>query len=262
MEKEIKEKILSLLIGSNESLAKFLSQNTLSFFVVGVVLTFVVIVVTGNIPEDNTTWALWLTAAGTLFGFYGIWLTLKIFKMGEALSNSHSDLLNQVRLSVMSGLKLSRFDSIRTKIELAKLLKDNDAEIYWNFLWRFETFDEFGLVTNGSIHLDVRVLGTNNPPLLTEIELQKQAIYSVEIESISGPCSLKLGPAYCTFSKGKLYISNNAEEDFLLPPMVEFQILRLGGFRTNFGKNQPSCYKRLKQLDDPTISDEDTMATK
>lgn len=222
---------------------------------VAILATLIVVMITPNYLT-SAKWSTILTAAGTLVGLYGVWFTLEIFRIGERFSQQQIALTDEVRRSVMTGLKVQHGHELRRKYEDAKDRKDDQSRIYWNFVWRFETFDYLGLaLVEPKGYIRIQIVGSNNPAMETNSEKFELPIYTVKILEVIENTELKIGVAYCTCINGRSYISNTANEKDLYSPQFEFTISGIGAIHASTVGDKPKNFKRLKDLKDPTSGD-------
>lgn len=218
------------------------------------ICTILIIGITQN-NLMSTHWSTGVTAAGTLFSIYGVWLTLEIFRIGENFSQQQAKLIEEVHRSVMTGLKVQHGHELRRKYEAAKDRGDDSARIYWNFIWRFETMDHLGLSLEPDGYARIRIIGVSNRAMETELERLEIPIYTVKILEVKSNDQLTVGLGYCSCINGRCYISNTANELDLHSPTIEFSISGIGPIQASSMGDKPKNFKRLKDLKDPSSGD-------
>jgi hypothetical protein len=210
----------------------------------------------------ETWWAAILTGAGTLLGFYSVWLTLEIYKIGDHLSQEQAKLLegqrqviDEVHRSVMAALKFQHLHDLRRKYDDAE--GDEEKRPYWRFAWRFESFDFLGVRIGDSGWARIHIKGCNNRPLDTDADHGQVPIYTVDVLEVRDCEGLTEGRAYCWCPAGEMRISNNADGISVLNPSFAFTISSLGPIRAGSVPERPPSYPRLKDLKSPKVGDSD-----
>lgn len=240
----------------SKNISGHLAKAAIPFRWISIVLTILIFFITKN-NQSSTEWSIGLTAAGTLLGVYGAWLTLEIFKIGDSFGLQQQKLIEEVHSTVMVGAKTQHMQELRRKYEEAKSRNDDQASTYWHFIWRFESYDFLGLGLEPNGYARVRILGMNNPPLETSYEKLENPIYTVDVYEVLKNTELQKGRAFCSCINGTLYISNNANEIELYSPMIKFQINGLGPISGGAVGARPFNFKRLKDLINPSSGTED-----
>lgn len=225
--------------------------------------TIVIPLVTSN-NLLSVHWSTGATSVGVLFGIYSVWLTLEIFRIGDKFSQQQQKLIEEVHSSVMSGLKVQhghdlrrKYDDARYRFQQTQDDEDQHRLTYWHFVWRFETYDFLSLRLLPDGHARIRIIGANNPALENRLEQLENPIYTVDVYEVTENRELAMGRAYCTCINGHLYISNEANEIELNAPLVEFEIFGLGPITGGAVGERPLNYRRLKDLQDPSSSNDD-----
>ena len=202
-------------------------------------------------------WSAVLTGVGALLGFYSVWLTLEIYYIGDYLSQEQEKLLagqreviNEVHRSVMAALKFQHLHDLRRKYDDSE--GDEEKRSYWNFAWRFETFDFLGLKVGDEGWVRIRVVGSNNRSLETDADRDQVPIYTVDVLEVRDCEGLSEGRAYCWCPAGEMRISNNADGISVLNPSFAFSIISLGPIRAGVVPPRPPSYPRLKDIKSPS----------
>jgi hypothetical protein len=231
------------------SLWAFRSKKILKFLLP---ITFILTIVFLNC----SLWSNFLTGIEAIAGFVGIWLTLEIFRIGMELSiqqtkvlDGQTKVIDNVHSITLVSLKENHSNQLRSRYEFAKLLNDPVVFKSWEFSWRFETWTTMTIQLMPTGSAELRVIGSNNPPLETDLEKKVNAIYTVDIDDIRDNTTLRSGLAYCWCINGKYGISNSANEIDLLTPIVPFEITGRIGQGGAIG-NRPANYVRLMELKD------------
>ncbi|MBK8201515.1 MAG: hypothetical protein IPK68_04050 [Bdellovibrionales bacterium] len=198
---------------------------------------------------SQTAWGNLSTIVGVAFTLLGVWLTLKIFEFGNQFNTQLDKAVQTVQTITLTSLKLQFLDNLRNLYESAE--KDSSARKYWHFIWRFESFDQLSLhlQPEGTGHIRVQILGSNNDPLLVGFEGKEQQIYTVEVLDADDTTAFTANDeAYCTHIDGKSYISKNANEIELLEPIHQFLIVGLGRMQARSVGDRIPKHKRLKDI--------------
>jgi hypothetical protein len=226
-------------------------------------LTILLFVSAYFFPNSNS-FSFLLTVAGTFLGIVAIWVSLEIFRIGDKISNqqgeilkSYGALIRQVRELIMVSHRHIQAQELRRRVESSRLNNDDAELTYWRFIWRFETSTSLGLLLKPGGFANIRVVGTNIPPLETDLEKLPNPIYTVEVNDVRDNSVLHAGRAYCWCCNGSLQISNSADEIDLHPPFVEFRFATIGEGRIRNIADRPPNFFRLKDLKDPELGIED-----
>ncbi|WP_413568878.1 hypothetical protein ACLWBD_15465 [Bdellovibrio sp. HCB117] len=198
-----------------------------------------------------------LTVIGTLLGFYSIWLTLEIYRISDHLSREQTKLLEgqhnvvkEVHLSVMAALKFQHLHDLRRKYDDSE--GDDERRPYWNFIWRFESFDFLSLRLENEGWARIRILGSNNHPLKINTDHGEIPIYTVDVLEVRDCDELSVGRAYCWCPAGEMRISNNADGITVLNPSFSFTFSGLGPIRGGAVAETPPNFLRLKDVQSPS----------
>lgn len=203
----------------------------------------------GLLIISQTAWGNLSTIIGVAFTLLGVWLTLKIFEFGNQFNTQLDKAVQTVQKITLTSLKLQFLDNLRNLYESAE--KDSSARKYWHFIWRFESFDQLSLhlQPQGSGHIRVQILGSNNDPLHVGFEGKEQQMYTVKVlEANDTTAFARNDQAYCTHINGKSYVSKNANEIELLEPIHEFLIVGLGRMEVRSVGDIVPKFKRLKDI--------------
>lgn len=207
-------------------------------------------------------WAAVLTGIGALLGFYGVWLTLEIYRISDHLSNEQAkvlagqrELIDEVHRSVMASLKFQHLHDLRRKYDDSE--GDEEKRPYWHFAWRFESFDYLDGRVGTEGWARIRVRGCNNRPLEVNADHGEVPIYTIDVIEVKSCEGLSLGRAYCWCPSGEIRISNAADGITVLNPSFAFTIDGLGPVRVGSVAERPPNYPRLKDLKTPSSGDSD-----
>ncbi len=209
------------------------------------------IVLGGICIFSQSSWGYFSTVVGVFFTILGVWLTLKIFELGNEFNLKLDNAVKTVQKITLTSLKLQFLENLRHLYESSP--KDSSARKYWHFIWRFESFDQLSLhlQPQGSGHIRVQILGSNNDPLHVGLEDKENQTYTVKIlEADDTDKFSRNDQAYCTQINGKNYISMNANEIELLEPIHEFLIVGLGRMQVRSVGDSVANFKRVKDLYD------------
>jgi hypothetical protein len=220
---------------------------------------------------DEPKFSTLLTAAEAALGIVGVWITLEIFRIGEAISTEQGtilaeqkkilegqgSLIKEVHKTVLISAKFNHAQALRRQHDDARAANDELRLAHWDFVWRFETYHTLTLRLEPSGTATIRIVGVNNPSLKVELEGLENPIYTVDITEVRDNTDLHIGRAYCCCTNGHMQISRNANEIELLAPVVEFDILALGAMEARAVGRRPRNYVRLLDLEDPSTADQD-----
>jgi hypothetical protein len=192
-------------------------------------------------------WTYVCTVIGITFTLFGVWITLKIYEFGNKFNGRLESAIDTVHKMILTSLKAQYLENLRN--QYFSTPEGSSQRRYWNFIWRFETFDSLMLGLESNCAITVRILFKNEKPFKVGLEDKKREIYTTRITKVFNTTEFIPGEiVYCTAGNDSLWLSKESNELDLFNPIV-FTIDGLGDPKASAVCPEVPRFERIKDVD-------------